>query len=517
MSEKVKTVNEKSDFSFEELQSKIANAVANDINGGKLKYRIDDSIQKIKSVVKESVAINDQFGNSLTATGTDDKVKAFNQYGFSNETMNWMLWSALYNDSWVFKRAIDKPAQDMVSCGITFNSKEADKLTKEYKKYTQNLIELVTWGFLFGGSVAVMMFDNVKNYSKPLTKDIIKEAKAMKLYITDRWYGCAPSSDTVTKMTDPDFGKPAKYTISFANGKDLLVHHSFILRYEHRTAPKLIKNGQLQGWGYAEGAHIINELARDDELKSAITSLVNKSLIEVIKMDGMRGVFLGSDKKNQEQLTKRLEMVNWGRNFNSLTFLDSSDSYEYHNLNVGGLSDLMEKNMRLIAAALEMQGVLYGDLDGGFSADTVAMERYDKVNLGRCEALLRPVLEKFLPVLYTRLGIEEEVQFDFNSLLMSKQDEKRLEGMKDFASLISQLIGDGVLTPAKSAKALQTYLTKGAIDFDINEDYIKELEENEKIEAEDYNDDEDEELLTKKEIKKMKKDAKLQQLNKLSK
>ena len=81
-----------------------------------------------------------------------------------------------------------------------------------------------------------------------------------------------------------------------------------MLRYENRTAPQLIKCGQLQGWGYAEGSHILNELSRDDQLKSAITSLVNKSLIEVVKMSGMRGVFMGADKGNEEQLTKRLEI-----------------------------------------------------------------------------------------------------------------------------------------------------------------------------------------------------------------
>lgn len=61
-------------------------------------------------------------------------------------------------------------------------------------------------------------------------------------------------------------------------------------------------------------------------------------------------------------------MVNWGRNFNSLTFLDKDDEYQQNTYSgLAGLSDLLEKNMWLISAALEMQGVLYGDLKQGFS------------------------------------------------------------------------------------------------------------------------------------------------------
>lgn len=487
-------------MAIEEIESLMAKIRANDSY-----TTLKDKVSKTKSNVEEaasaSIAVKDSYGNSLTATGTDDKVLSFTKYGFDNDTMNWTLWSALYNDSWVFRRAIDKPAQDIIRCGITINCKhKKDEIMKTYHSLQQPLIELLQWGALFGGSIAVMMFDNVKDkeMSKPLSKDKLKNAKTIKLYVTDRWYGCAPSADTVKEMTDSDFGKPEYYNVTFANGSSFKIHHSYVLRYEHRTAPRLIKNGQLQGWGYAEGAHILNELSRDDQLKAAITSLVNKSLIEVIKMDGMRGVFLGADADNEAQLKKRLEMVNWGRSYNSLTFLDSQDQYDYHQLNVGGLSDLLEKNMRLIAAALEMQGVLYGDLDGGFSADQVAMERYDDTIQCRADAYYRHVCAKLLKVLYVMHDVDEDVDFTFNSLLMKKQDEKRLEGLKDFQSLLSGLISDGVLTPVVAAKALQTYSTKGVIDFGINDEYIEKLRKEDEESMEDYEDDKDEETTSKK-------------------
>lgn len=446
--------------------------------------------ESIEQRITDSTPITDSYGNSLTATGNKDVVKSFTNYGFSNDTLNWTLWLALYNDSWVFKRAIDKPSQDMVKAGVTLQTESQlkEKVYRQLKKCRFNLIELLQWGSLFGGSVAVMMFDNISDeeYSKPLSVDKLKKAKVMRLYVTDRWYGISPSSKLVNNMESLDFGKPASYRITFSDGKELEVHHDYILRYEHRTAPKLVKNGQLQGWGYAEGSHILNELSRDDQLKSAITSLINKALIEVIKMSGMRGVFMGADKENEEQLRKRLEMVNWGRSYNSLTFLDKDDEYQEHSFSgLGGLSDLLEKNMWLISAALEMQGVLYGDLKQGFSNDTEALERYDETIQNRCESYFRPVLEKLIFTLYKWYGIDEKVEFTFNSLLLHKKEEKKLDSIGKFQTILSQLLSDGVLSVEKYAQALSSFVVKDTIDLGLTDEYIESLKDKVEEEMED--------------------------------
>lgn len=452
-----------------------------------------DSITKS---MKDSKALNDAYGNSLTATGTEDKVKSFAKYGFSNDTLNFPLWLALYNDSWVFKKAIDKPAQDMVRCGVTIQNENENKqkVMAQLKKSRFDLIQLLTWGRLFGGSVAVIMFDNFKDadYKTKLNVDKIKKSQTIRMYVTDRWYGVAPDSRTVSDMNDIDFGKPIGYNITFADGKSMYVHHDYVLRFENRVAPKIIKNGQLQGWGYAEGSHILNELSRDDQLKSAITSLLNKALIEVIKMSGMRGVFMGADAQNQEQLMKRLEMVNWARNFNSLTFLDKDDEYQEHGFSgLGGLSDLLEKNMWLVAAAMDMPNILFGHLNNGLGEDNESLERYDETIQNLNESYYRPVIEKYISILFKKYDIDEKPEFVFNSLLMKKQDKERMEAMKEFSSVLSGMLSDGVITPKLYAKAMQKYISKGTIDLGLTDEEIEKLDDNIKNEMENINLDED--------------------------
>ena len=457
-----------------------------------LEDMVKDTQENIIKTIEGSSTIRDSYGNSLLAVGNDDKVESFTNYGFSNDTLNYPLWLALYNDSWVFRRAIDKPAQDEIRCGITIQGNfDKSKVNKYLQKARFDLIQLLQWGALFGGSIAVVMFDGFadEDYKRSLKYNLkkVKSSKTIKYYVTDRWYGVSPSSVTVNKMSDIDFGKPAYYDITFADGKSMRIHHDYILRYEHRTAPKLIKNGQLQGWGYAEGSHILNELSRDDKLKASIQSLVDKSLIEVIKMNGMRGVFMGTDQANQEQLKKRLEMVNWGRSYNSLTFLDKEDEYQMNDFHgLAGLSDILEKNMWLISAALEMQGVLFGDLKTGFANDTEALERYDETINGRCESYVRPVYEKLLKILYLMLDINEPVEFTFNSLLMKQQDEKRMENLNNFVELGTKLLDSGVINTQQLAKAIVNYTSKDTIDFDIKEEDLKELETNFELEKEDF-------------------------------
>ena len=83
---------------------------------------VSDTMSNIIKTAKDSKPIMDAYRNDLTAIGTADKVESFSSYGLNNNTLNWPLWLALYNDSWVFQRAINKPAQDEVNSAFTLLS-----------------------------------------------------------------------------------------------------------------------------------------------------------------------------------------------------------------------------------------------------------------------------------------------------------------------------------------------------------------------------------------------------------
>lgn len=485
--EKTMSVEEFAELAGQNIEAALAKARATDVkyHSPSLFDSINDSQEKIVDVASKSVPMQDHYGNSLSASGMNDKVNGFSTYGFSADTLQWPLWLALYNDSWVFKRAIDKPAQDMISAGFTLRGqKNYEIIYKTYNRYKIQLQDLLKWGALFGGSIAVILFENIRNedLDKPLIKEQIK-GKRFKLYITDRWYGLSQSTDDLVKdMKNLDFGKPKYYSVVLSDGTEWKVHHSYVLRYEHRTAPNLIKNGYLQGWGYAEGSHIINELARDDQLKSSITSLVNKALIEVIKMSGMRGVFMGTDKGNEVQLRKRLEMVNWGRTYNSLTFLDKDDDYNQYNLQgLTGLAELLEKNMWMISSALEMQGVLFGDLKGGLSQESDAFARYSQTIYNRCETFYRSILYKFLQILFYVYDIKDEKgnyekpDFDFEYLDKFERNKAKVQAISEVANVMSKLEQDGIISKYQYAVTIKDYINGDNLNIAFTDEILNKL------------------------------------------
>lgn len=465
----------KASFSGKECTSTLMDSVMN-------------SYDKLAHIGSKSVALKDHYGNSLAAVGNDDKVEMFTNYDFTNDTMFYYIWLALYNDSWVFRRIIDKPAQDQVNCGFMINGDgDYTKVYQAYNRNKQEFTELLQWGALFGGSVGVMMFDGIsdEDLAKPIKKEAIK-GKRFKIYVTDRWYGVSVDENygTVKNMRDIDFGKPYMYNITFADGKQYKVHHSYIIRYEHRNAPRLIKNGQLQGWGYAEGAHLLNELSRDDQLKTSITSLVNKALIEVVKMSGMRGVFMGTDKGNEEQLRMRLEMVNWGRTYNSLTFLDKDDEYQQYQLTAtSGLADLLEKNMWIVAAAADMQGILFGDLKGGLSQESDALRRYALNIKNKCDSYFRSALTKFLALMYIVYDIQEPLDFEFISMVRDENNLNKINGVQTLASMLTSLLNTKIISKYQMATSIKTFMEKEIVSLQFTEEELNvlKLEEQEQI------------------------------------
>lgn len=447
--------------------------------------------EKLSQAFHDSVMMNDGYSNSVMGLGDDAKLEQYDEYDFGTSTLNWYLWTALYNDSWVFKRVIDKPAQDMIRAGISINGRsDYTDVYKTLDGLKPDLIKLVQWGRLYGGSIMVLLFDGVsfEDMAEPMKDqyDKIKKAKVLKAYVTDRWFGVAPAyGDVVTNLANIDFGKPKYYDITFADGKSFRIHHSWLLRYENRTAPNFIKTGYLNGWGYSEGAHIFRELERDDKLKCSIQSLVDKALIEVFKMKGLKGVYAGLDQKIRDQLDKRVTAVQYARNNNSLTFIDSEDDYAQHNFSgLTGLSDILQQNMWQIAAAVEMQGVLFGDLSNGFSRDGDAFERYDETIMNLNEAYTRPIYEKLLHILYKKYEITDEISFTFNSIMPEKKNETRLNDIDRILDICSKMIKDKAMSPEQEANIIQEYLNSGQINFKFDKKNKNEFVAEKNIESE---------------------------------
>lgn len=389
--------------------------------------------------------ITDAYNNPLTLSGQSNPLEQMSGLNYNNITLNWWLSIAMYDNSGIFKIAVDTLSQDLIKSGITPNVENV--LVKKYIQTTYNrlkpdLISGMKNAQLFGGAVGIIMFDTIQDYSKKPDINLIRKAKKVTIRVFDRWQ-ISPSAKKVSDPMDDDFDMSEYYNItSDISGQLSRVHHGYVMRFVLREAPKIVKD-LLSGWGYSTLAHVYSELMKDQQLKYSIVSLINKSLLEVVQMSGMKGLFSAlADPESQQEIEARLEMVNRYRNNNSLIFLDKEDQYSQFSFGgLSGLADLMETNKDDLCAILEESKLLlFGDTKGGLSGNAEAEYIWYQGKIsGKQEEYLRRPLSKLVKYIGYMGQLDDkeikELDFKFNSIIPEKEEDK----MNRFKSFVESL------------------------------------------------------------------------------
>jgi phage-related protein (TIGR01555 family) len=428
--------------------------VSEDKKQAKKRYNED---KKLKD--RKYKKIRDAYNNPLTLSGASNPLEQYSSLNYNNITLNWWLSVAMYDNSGIFKIAVDTLSQDLIKAGVTpiLNNVLTKKAIQNlYSKLKPDLIYGLKNAQLFGGAIGVIMFDTITDYSRTPDLNLIAKAKKITIKVYDRWQ-ITTSQEKVSDFMSDDYGLPKYYSViedENRSSKLTQVHHGFVIRFVLREAPKIVKD-LLSGWGYSTLAHTYSELMKDQQLKYSVVSLINKSLLEVVQMSGMKGLFSAlSDPDSQAQLEARLEMVNRYRNNNSLIFLDKEDQYSQFTFGgLSGLADLMDSNKDDLCAILEMSKILlFGDSKGGLSgnADAEYLWYQGKIS-GKQEEYLRKPLSKLIKYLALMCGIKQEelitLDFKFNSIVPEKEED-RTNRFNSFVDSLSKLKEIGIYTDA---------------------------------------------------------------------
>lgn len=415
--------------------------------------RLFDKDKNTPKKHRKYLAVKDAYKNPMTLNGASNPLESFASFNYNNLTLNWWLSIAMYDNSGIFKISVDTLSQDLVKSGITPNLDNVIKKKHSQKLYTgikPELIQAMKETQLFGGAIGVIMFDNVKDYSKPVDIELVRKAKKVVVKVFDRWQ-LNVSNNKVKDLMDDDYGLPESYTVlSTEDDKLKTVHHSYVMKFVLRSAPKIVRD-LLSGWGYAQIAHIYQELMKDQQLKANIISLTNKALLEVVQMSGMKGLFSAlADPDSQAEIEARLDMVNRYRSNNSLIFLDKDDAYNQFTFGgLSGLADLMEVNKDDLCAIMEMSKLLlFGDTKGGLSGNSDAEYLWyqGKISGKQEEYLRRPLrkLNNYLCLMSQATDDEMMVlDFKFNSIIPEKEESK-MDRFDKFVDSLTKLKEIGV-------------------------------------------------------------------------
>lgn len=417
-----------------------------------------------------AVSVRDgSFNNPEMRTGASNYM--LNSGYFMNDMITFRRneLTAIYHGCWIFRKIVDIPARDMWSRGITINNDNDSQDLKEvyglYNRVKSDMIYATQQSRIYGGAAAfIMVDDGEEDLSKPLKLKNIKKGSPIKFIITDRWYGLDWSSEVVDNYASPEFGLP-KYYSFFVEGSEELagekIHHSRVLRFVNRRSPRIIEQ-QLQGWGVSELEHVLQDLMNHENTKNSIASLLNKSLLEIVKLEGMRNTMSGLSSGNpqaSQMFAAQMTALNNYRTSNNLVFMDKQDEYQKEEYGFSGLSDILNSQKDIVAGAAEMPEVmLFGTNRAGLNGDSpIELRLYANTILGRQDQEVRPVLDKLLPILYRICGFEvpRNLSYEFEGLL-DVSNESKQSMLQSIVSNVTQLLDAGLITRETALAEIQS-------------------------------------------------------------
>lgn len=373
-----------------------------------------------------------------------------------------------YCTNWIAGLAVDLPAEDMTRAGVTFGGTglqpdELDALNEAMHTLgiTPALAELLQWGRLYGGAIAVICIDG-QDPETPLEIDSVSRNAFKGLLVFDRWQAIARAADPIT-TPGPDFGLPSFYDIMPGQAmQSMTVHHSRVIRAIGDKLPYWRRITE-QMWGQSVLERIWDRITAFDSATHGAGQLVYRAHLRTWKIKGLRDIIShgGADgSAMQAGLVKNIEFVRQCQANEGITVLDDDDTFETHTYSFSGLSDIIMQFGQQISGAIQVPLTrLFGQSPAGLSSTGESDLRtyYDGIDAERREKLLRPL--KLLARIMARseLGRTDDplVTVEFGSLWSMSSSEQADIAQKGTAT-ITQAHDSGLIdTPTAMAELRQ--------------------------------------------------------------
>lgn len=376
----------------------------------------------------------DGYANAAAFLGNESVLMASGTFLRSGVTSDPQLLTTTYREFWLATRIIDTPAEDMTrvwySLTADFDKDDLADLRKLEARHNvrQELTDAIRWARLYGGSLALMIIrGEADKLDQPLDLDRLPPDCFQGLQVLDRAQGISPSLELVSDLDDPDFGLPMYYTVDLGSEEfgPMKMHHSRVLRFVSRELPRMEMIAE-DYFGASELEHTWDELQKRSATSANIAQLVFQANVTTLKMGNLGdSIALGSEESIRAARTLVSEENRLRTSF-GLQLLSKEDSYENHPYSFAGLPDIYELFMMDVAGAAEIPATkLFGRSPAGMNATGEAdMRNYYEMISGLQERMLRPALERLLPVMVISCWgyLPDDLSFVFNPLSTESPD-----------------------------------------------------------------------------------------------
>ena len=410
----------------------------------------------------------DGYSNAAAFLGEESPLFSSGTFLRSGLTSDTELLTAMYRESWIAKRIIDMPSEDMTRAWYSFVSAPPEKDFRALRRLEarhslrQELSNAVRWARLYGGSLALMVIRYEEEcLDEPLDMELLLPDCFQGLLVLDRTQSIQPSAELVADLDDPDFGLPEYYTVDLDAGtgerSTVKIHHSRVLRFTGRELPHM-EAVRENYWGASEMEHIWDELQKRSAASANIAQLLFQANITTLKMADCGETLDSGTAEQRRALENAMAMENRFRTSFGLQLLSRDDSMENHPYSFAGLAEIYEQFMMDMAGASEIPATrLFGRSPQGMNATGESdLLNYCDMISSLQERMLRPALEKLLPVLAVSCWGEVPGDLDFVfEPILTATPMQRAELEEKLAGSVISAFSAGLLTREEALAELR--------------------------------------------------------------
>ena len=412
----------------------------------------------------------DGYSNAPAGLGASSFLLSSGVFLPTNLTRDITALTNTYRGSWLAKKIIDMPAEDMTRNWYTLSTAmpmEELQILKELEarhSVKQEMTNAIRWARLYGGSLALIVAEEAFNddLSKPLDTELLLPDCFQGLWVLDRTQGITPSIELETDLEDPDYGLPMYYTVDMEiDGivTPVNIHHSRVLRFTGRELPAR-ETIREDFWGASELEHIMDELMRRESASANIAQLIFQANVTTLKSEGAVGTLTMGTNEAKEGLMRAVEIENQMRTSYGIQLLGSGDDMENMPYNFGGLSDIYEQFMMDMAGAAEIPATkLFGRSPDGMNATGESdLRNYYEAIRSLQERMLRPALEKLLPIMAISCWgeVPEDMKIVFEPVMtISMKDQ--IEMAEKLMGIMKTGVETGIMSVAEARDEMKAW------------------------------------------------------------
>lgn len=422
---------------------------------------------KKKSVKTDKKAVN----NSLTSLV--DSVSG-NLYGFGgssyfgggapvssqktlmhNTNYDLVFWNrALLNEMYIkhgiVQTLIDQPVDDALRGGVKIKCASVD--VSELERFIdkndilQDIGQALKWARLFGGGAVVVLTD--QKADTPLDVKRINSGSYVRFYAADLW---ELTGDTPTSNVS---------SVDGADGRDFCyefygkrIHASRVFKIKGKEAPSLMRP-RMRGWGMTEVERLIRSINSYFKNQEVIFELLDEAKVDVYGITDFNSALLTDG--GTEAVTRRIQLANMLKNFQSALVMDKDDSHEQKQMNFGGLSDLLPQIRQGVAADLKMPVTkLFGVSAAGFNSGEDDIENYNSMIEGEIRSKVKWIILEVFGICCQKVFgfVPDDLEIEFPPLRVLSA--KEVEEVKDRkADRVIRMVDAGLITAEEAKRSI---------------------------------------------------------------